>query len=95
MHCHGILSCPQTKETYTGDWYRGRWHGWGAWRQSDGSVFTGQFYMNKPHGVGVVRMPNGSKQEGLWEHGRTVGHGVFRLQYALGKRKVGLKVFGY
>lgn len=66
-----------TQETYTGEWYQGMRHGYGAWAKA-GSLFhySGMWSNNKPWGYGILKSHGGDVYEGLFKNGFKHGTGV-------------------
>jgi hypothetical protein len=59
--------------TYDGEWWKGKMHGNGVYKFSDGGTYDGQFLMNRQHGYGRSVYSNGSEYVGDWESGRYGG----------------------
>ena len=57
----------------TGDYHRGRRHGYGVYSFPNNDQYLGEYEKDIPHGYGVYVFASGQKYEGEWEEGRKHG----------------------
>jgi hypothetical protein len=55
-------------EEYIGPFHRSKYHGQGAWKDSNGIKYHGQFAEGSRHGFGSLEYPNGFKMECSWTY---------------------------
>ena len=68
----GVKEWPVDKVRYEGDWERGKHHGFGVKKFTDGTTYEGPWYYGKPHGAAIL----------YWSDGR-----VFNIEFEYGKFK--------
>ncbi|XP_026275855.1 MORN repeat-containing protein 3-like [Frankliniella occidentalis] len=79
-HGHGVLSKQMEdgslRLVYSGEWQRGKRHGWGIGRGADGTWYEGCWQAGRRAGEGRVWLPDGAFYHGEWMDDKFHGHGI-------------------
>ena len=63
-HGYGVITYPDDKKKYEGEWSMGFAHGKGKYTYSNGDVYEGNYVDDKKHGYGVFTFSNGTVYKG-------------------------------
>ncbi|CAD7946763.1 unnamed protein product [Amoebophrya sp. A120] len=76
-HGWGRWTSADEQREYEGEWSDGSRHGYGVYRDTDGSTYNGQWKNHKRHGRGTLTLASGRVEyDGSWQNNKPHGQGV-------------------
>lgn len=68
----GYILYNEAQFTYTGEYFNGKYHGYGILEYPSGDTYKGEFKEDKAHGKGTFYFNNGEILEGIWENNELI-----------------------